>query len=73
MYDFTIVHVAGESNVMKVADAISWHPVAGERDADGVKSIARAHAVEQAEQVDSITWRKVNETAAVDVECVALY
>ena len=60
---------------MKVADALSRHPVDdGETDAsfNNVEEAARAYATTQAGGIESITWRRVNEAAAIDEECVAL-
>ena len=74
-YRFNIMHVPGGSNAMKVADALSRHPVddkSPDEAFDSVENAARAYATMQADGVESITWRKVNETAAVDEDCVAL-
>ena len=37
-----------------------------------VEEAAKIYATLQGDQVGSITWKKVNEAAAVDEECVAL-
>ena len=74
-FRFNIVHVPGGSNAMRVADALSRHPVDDDiQDAafNNVEEAARAHATMQAGSVESITWRRVNEAAAVDEECVEL-
>ena len=74
-YTYKIVHVPGGSGAMKVADALSRHPVdTGEPDYEynDVEEAARAYAVTQSDNVESVTWKRVNETAAVDEECVAL-
>ena len=71
-YKFRIYHVAGASNVMKTADAISRHPVKDVARDDRMEEEARAFAVHQAKGIDSITWQRVNEAAAVDEECVSL-
>ena len=74
-FNYKIVYVKGGSNAIKAADALSRHPVSSvEPDAafDEVDNAARAYAVSQGDNVDSVTWRRVNEAAAVDEECVAL-
>ena len=74
-YTYRIEYVPGGSNAMKVADALSRHPVDTndpDPEFDDVEEAARAYAVTQADGVESVTWRRVNEAAAVDEECVAL-
>ena len=74
-FRFRITHVPGGSNAMKVADALSRHPVDSEQpnsSFSAVEEAARAHVIMQAEGIESITWRRVNEAAAVDEECVGL-
>ena len=74
-YTYRIVYVPGGSNAMKVADALSRHPVDtndADPEFDEIEEVARAYAVTQADGVESVTWRRVNEAAAVDEECVAL-
>ena len=60
---------------MKVADALSRYLVQSrEQDAvfDDIEGVARAYATSQADDIESVTWRRVSETASVDEECVAL-
>ena len=73
VYDFTIMHVKGSSEAIKVADALSRHPVAETDEVvDDNDQPSTAFAIHQAEGVDSVTWDKVKETAGVDEECVSL-
>ncbi len=75
-FRFQIKYVPGGSNAMKVADALSRHAVDSEEETDhafeSVERAARAYATMQGDNVESVTWRRVNEAAAVDEECVAL-
>ena len=74
-FNFGIVHVAGGSDAMKIADALSRHSVDdGSSDTvmQDVEESTKAFAVMQADGVESVTWRRVNEAASVDQECVAL-
>ena len=53
------MHVPGGSNAMKVADALSRHPVSC-NDPDyaynAVEEVARVYAVTQSDNVESVTW-----------------
>ena len=51
-----------------------FHAIENEKDHDfkEVEEAAKIYAILQSDQIESITWRKVNETAAVYEECVAL-
>ena len=74
-FQYKIVHVPGGSGAMKVADALSRNPTASDDQDHAYKDVeeaARAYAVTQSDNIESITWRRVNETAAVDEECVGL-
>ena len=75
-FDFKIVYVPGSSDAIKTADALSRNAAAAGVDdqttEDDVEDTARAFAAGQAENIESITWRKVVEAAAVDEECVSL-
>ncbi len=60
---------------MKVADALSRHPVVSQEDDikfDGVEEAARAYATVKGDGIESVTWRRVNEAAGLDEECAAL-
>ena len=73
-FRFNIVYVPGASQAIRVADALSRHPTEkpSEEDVIGFEAATNAFAARQAEGVESITWRKVVETAAIDDECVML-
>ena len=73
-FKYEIKYVPGGSNAMKVSDALSRNAIEIENDSEfrEVEEAAKAFAVVQGDGIESITWRKVNEAAAVDEECVAL-
>ena len=77
-YSFEIMYVPGTSDAIKTADALSRNPTcdSSSDDAEDIATSscvsARAFAVTQAENVESITWQRVVEAAAVDQECIAL-
>ena len=72
-FDFKVTYVPGSSKAIRAADALSRHPADRDEeslDHDDQPSIA--FAVQQAEGIDSITWRRVQEAASMDEECVSL-
>ena len=74
-FKFDILHVPGSSDAIRVADAVSRHPTTDAPEDTGIETVdgaARAFATLQADDVESISWRKVVECAAVDEECVSL-
>ena len=74
-YQFKICYVPGGSNAMKVADALSRHPVQNNEpdpQFEEVENIAHAYAASQAKGVESITWERVKEAASMDEECITL-
>ena len=73
-FRYDIKYVPGGSNAMKVPDGLSRNAIENEEDNEfkEIEEAAKIYATLQGDQVGSITWRKVNEAAAVDEECVAL-
>ncbi len=75
-FNFRVTYVKGGSNAIRAADALSRHAISVDHGDDTVfgeiEGIARAHAVQQAAGIESVTWRRVNESAAVNEECVSL-
>ena len=72
-FDFKILYVPGSSDAIRTADALSRNASADvEPDDDDVDRAAHAFAIQQAENLESITWRKVADAAGIDEECVAL-
>lgn len=74
-FSYKIIYVPGGSMAMKAADALSRHPSASsEPDPvfDEIESVTRSYAASHAENIESTTWRRVNEAAAVDEECATL-
>ena len=74
-FRFNIMYVRGSSDAIRVADAVSRHPTddePGDIGTGSVEGAARAFATLQADNVESVSWRKVVECATVDEECVAL-
>ena len=73
-FNFRVTYVKGGSHAIKAADALSRHPVArNDGDVfDDVEIIVKAHAARQVRDRESVSWRRVNEAAAVDNECVSL-
>ena len=54
---------------MKIADALSRHS-GSDTVMQDVDESTKAFAVMQADGVESVTWRRVNEAASVDQECL---
>ena len=76
-FNYRIIYVKGGSNAIRAADALSRNAisVSGEEDDrvfGEIEAVARAHAVQQAAGIESITWHRVNESASVNEECVSL-
>ena len=73
-FNFRIVYVKGGSHAIKAADALSRHPVARDDEEvfDDIEPVVKAHAAQRVNDCDSVSWRRVNEAAAVDDECVSL-
>jgi hypothetical protein len=72
-YDFKIMYVKGTSDAIKTADALSRHASGSSDEAEeDVEQVAQAFAARQAEGLESVSWRRVVEAAAIDEECVAL-
>ena len=73
MYRFKIVHVAGKSQAMSLADATSRHPTNGyDEDIEEIEAISHAYAVHQGDSIPAVSWRKIKEAAITDEECVSL-
>ena len=73
-FNFRITYVKGGSHAIKAADALSRHPVAKD-DGDvfgDIETVVKAHVARQAHDWESVSWRRVNEAASVDNECVSL-
>ena len=72
MYQFEIRHIAGEANC--TADWMSRNPLADSRDEaeDPTEPSSTAYATRQGDDIESVTWARVNESAACDEECVTL-
>ena len=63
-FKFNIMHVPGSSDAIRVADAVSRHPTTDAPEDTGMETVdgaARAFAALQADDVESISWRKVIE------------
>ena len=73
-FRYDIRYIPGGSNAMKVSDALSRNAIESQEDSafKEIEEAARIYATLQGDQVESITWRRVNEEAAVDEECIAL-
>ena len=74
-YQFNICYVPGGSNAMRVADALSRHPVEAQNpdpQFDDVETIAQAYAALQADGIESTSWSRVKEVASMDTECLTL-
>ena len=74
-FQFNVCYVPGGSNAMRVADALSRHPVQSEESDpqfEEVEKIARAYATYQAAGVESVSWKHVKEASSLDEECLAL-
>lgn len=75
-YTFRVTYVPGSSNAIRIADALSRHPtnkgLDGDEGEEDISDIAQAFAIQQTENVESISWRKVAEAAAIDKECTSL-
>ena len=60
---------------MKGADALSRNSAASvEPDLtfNSIENVAKAYAIHRADDIESITWKRVNKAAADDEECAAL-
>ncbi len=74
-FRFRVIHLPGGSKAMKAADALSRNSatsVEPDRVFQDIESVARAYAITRADDIESITWRRVNKVAADDEECAAL-
>ena len=75
-YNFRVTYVKGGSNAIRAADTLSRHAIRCQDEDDAeieeVEGVTRAFAVRQAAEIESVTWRRVNEAAIVDEECVSL-
>ena len=70
MYNFKIQHIAGDANC--TSDWTSRNPVAGGDDNTLDERESVAHATRQGDEIESITWERVDESAACDEECTLL-
>ena len=76
MYDFSIVHVPGKSQL--AADATSRHPTSSafsrhDETSDEFDAYTKAYAISQSASLPAcVTWTDVNDEAAVDEECIMI-
>ena len=74
-FRYKIIHLSGGSKAMKGADALSRNSAASaEPDVtfNIIENVAKAYAVTRSDDIDSITWQRVNKAAADDEECASL-
>ena len=73
-FHFRIVHVPGGSHAMRAADALSRHPVDTDDDttADEVEKAVCALVASLPPCAESLSWKRVNDAAGMDPECVSL-
>jgi hypothetical protein len=74
-YRFKVIHVPGKSKAITGADSLSRNSASGAAPDfvfNDIENVAKAYVTRRADEIDSITWHRVNKAAAEDEECVSL-